>query len=137
MVHLHGHDCLHRYLKHILWTKPNSVQVPLYPQSFEGFQLYIITLLHPEPRGPSLDNPLSPSWTLAPVWPSSLPLCPPPLLSCGSLITGSALRLITSKAWLPLHPNPIIPALCVNTPPKMIYQRIIHQRFEKEPFAFI
>lgn len=43
-------------------------------------------------------------------------LCSPPLFSSssspGSLITGSALRLITSKTRLPLHPNPIIHTLC-------------------------
>lgn len=124
--------------KRILYTKPNSVQEPLYPQGvLRGLSFVHLYSHTSRARGPSLDNPLSPSWTLAPVWPSSLPLCPHPLLFCGSLITGSALRLITSKTRLPLHPNPIIPALCVTTPPKMIYQRIIHRRFKKDPFAFI
>lgn len=59
--------------------------------------------------------------------------------SPSTLITGSALRLITSKTRLPLHPNPIIHTLCVThrqhnphppirlrtlTLPKMIHQRI-------------
>lgn len=61
--------------------KPNSVQDPLYPESKEGFHLYIFSLIHPELEDPHSTTPFPLHGHSPPDWPSALPVCPSPASS--------------------------------------------------------